>query len=416
MKKLIIAAVILLVLGILAYAFFGGKSAPAETGKPAPTETSTRPETGAPSADAADAQTPANTEEQTPAGTEEQTPAVLDLEAMYASREPDEIVMTIDGKPLTWQDYFYFYQIQAGQWEQQFQLYQAYGMALGWDSQADEEGHTFAELLGPGTEDLLRQFYAMESLADDLGVEFTEEEQAELQQNHQAFITGRFGEEGTEDQFWEFLDSIHVSRDLYWRINSYDFLYNACMRELCGENGEKLEEQEILAWMEDNGILSADHILISTADLEGAEKEEKAALAQKIAEELQAIEDVEKRFARFQELLAEYSEDPGGVDGYVFGPGVMVQEFYDGTLALEENQVSDPVESQFGYHIILRRPLHAEDEILAGYESYTGRQMLANERFNNAFDQKMESIQIVYADGFQAPDPRDFMSTTPVEG
>ena len=178
------------------------------------------------------------------------------------------------------------------------------------------------------------------------------------------------------------------------------------MREVCGKDGELLDEQEVLDWMEKNGILSANHILISTTDLDESAKAEKSALAQQIAEELQAIEDVEERIARFLELQEQYNEDPGTVEkGYVFGPGVMVQEFYDGTQALEENQVSDPVESQFGYHIILRRPLHAEDEIFTGgYSNSTARVMAASERFSALMDGKIESQQVVYAEGFTAPD------------
>lgn len=392
MKKLIIAAVILLVLGVLAYAFFGGGKTAAE--KPASTE-------------------PAEISE--PAGDEQETES-LGMEAMYALHEPDEIIMTIDGKPVSWNDYMYFYQSQASQLEQQFQMYQAYGMALGWNSIADEEGHTYAELMGQSTEDTLRQLFAVEGLAEDLGAELTEEEKAEMQQNHQDLIVSRFGEEGTEEQLYEFLDTLHVSPELYWRINSYGYLYEACMRELCGENGEKLNEQQILTWMEDNGILSADHILISTTDLEEADKEKKADLASEIAAELQAIEDAEARMARFLELKDLYNEDPGTVEkGYVFGPGSMVEEFYNGTLALEENQISDPVESEYGYHIILRRPLNTQDEIVSGYYTYTPRQLAADDLFTAALSEKLDSLQVVYANGFQAPNLADFLDIGPAE-
>lgn len=61
--------------------------------------------------------------------------------------------------------------------------------------------------------------------------------------------------------------------------------------------------------------------------------------------------------ALFDQLMAEYNEDSGEPDeGYTFGPGEMVDEFYDGTAALEEYEISDLVESQFGYHIIMRLP------------------------------------------------------------
>lgn len=62
----------------------------------------------------------------------------------------------------------------------------------------------------------------------------------------------------------------------------------------------------------------------------------------------------------FDALIAEYGTDPGmasSPDGYYFTDGEMVDEFYQGTLALAENEISDLVPSQFGYHIIQRLPL-----------------------------------------------------------
>ena len=399
MKKLIILLAILCLAGVAVVACTAGKAPAAPAA-----EVETPADAAEPVEDAAE---PADTEPvEDAAPTDAEETQSLDLEALYALHDPDEIVMTIDGEEIPWRDYFYFYQSHVAQLEQQFQMYQAYGYALGWNSPADEEGHTYAELVGTEVENAMRQILGVEALAKDLNVQLTEEEQAEMQQNHRDLITARFGEEGTEEQLYEFLDSLHVSPELYWRINSYSYLLDACMREVCGKDGELLDEQEVLDWMEENGILSANHILISTTDLDESAKAEKSALARQIAEELQAIEGVEERIARFLELQEQYNEDPGTVEkGYVFGPGVMVPEFYDGALALEENQVSDPVESQFGYHIILRRPLHAEDEIYTGgYSNSTARVMAASERFSALMDGKIESQQVVYAEGFTAPD------------
>lgn len=58
----------------------------------------------------------------------------------------------------------------------------------------------------------------------------------------------------------------------------------------------------------------------------------------------------------FAEVAAQYSLDgsaqQGGDLGW-FGPGVMIQPFEDAVIALEPGQVSDPVETRFGWHVVL---------------------------------------------------------------
>ena len=136
------------------------------------------------------------------------------------------------------------------------------------------------------------------------------------------------------------------------------------MESTYGAAGEKLSDEDVLAWANDNNYLHCKHILFLTKNDDGTDMtdEEKAEVrkeAETTLEELRALEsDREKLLERFDALMAD-ADDPGMTtfpDGYTFGEGQMVQEFEDGTRALEEYALSDIVESSYGYHIILRLP------------------------------------------------------------
>ncbi|MBT7609653.1 MAG: peptidylprolyl isomerase [Bacteriovoracaceae bacterium] len=59
----------------------------------------------------------------------------------------------------------------------------------------------------------------------------------------------------------------------------------------------------------------------------------------------------------FEELAKDFSKCPSGQSGGdlgEFGKGQMVVPFEEACLALEIDQVSLPVKTQFGYHLIKR--------------------------------------------------------------
>jgi len=85
--------------------------------------------------------------------------------------------------------------------------------------------------------------------------------------------------------------------------------------------------------------IRASHILV-----------EKQSQALKVAEELKAG-------GNFSELAKKYSTCPSGKKGGdlgQFGRGQMVKEFEKVAFSLKPGQISDPVKTQFGYHIIKR--------------------------------------------------------------
>jgi parvulin-like peptidyl-prolyl isomerase len=116
-------------------------------------------------------------------------------------------------------------------------------------------------------------------------------------------------------------------------------------------------EQELSAYLEEHREdydtpeeVHARHILIRVP--EGASEAE-------IAQAKKQIEDIKKELengADFAELAKKYSQDPGsapnGGDLGFFRRGQMVKEFEDAAFSLEPGQISDPVRTQFGFHLI----------------------------------------------------------------
>jgi len=100
------------------------------------------------------------------------------------------------------------------------------------------------------------------------------------------------------------------------------------------------------------GFIRVRHILVADE-----------ATAKLVKEKIDAGED-------FETLLAEYSTDPGmqgdaNAEGYLVGEGASyVEPFLNAALALaKDGDVSDPVESDYGWHIIKRVSTEAAHEI-----------------------------------------------------
>lgn len=96
----------------------------------------------------------------------------------------------------------------------------------------------------------------------------------------------------------------------------------------------------------------ASHILINAAkDTPAADRDQAKARAQEL------LAQVRKSPASFAEVAKKSSQDsgsaPAGGDLNFFGRGAMVKPFEDAVFAMKKGEISDVVESDFGYHIIL---------------------------------------------------------------
>lgn len=103
-------------------------------------------------------------------------------------------------------------------------------------------------------------------------------------------------------------------------------------------------------------------------------------------DEAKAIEAELKNGADFATLAKEKSKDPGAAEGGDLGyftKDQMVPEFADVAFKLDKGQISDPVKTQFGWHIIKvedkrTKPTPTFDEVKPQLESYVAHRAQAD--------------------------------------
>ncbi|WP_187759663.1 peptidylprolyl isomerase [Thiospirochaeta perfilievii] len=136
-----------------------------------------------------------------------------------------------------------------------------------------------------------------------------------------------------------------------------EFTYQYRMQELSKyavESDTEVSDKEIETYYNDNkesvfaqpGTVTARHILVTTDN-----KSEEEALTK--------IKDIKEKISGgmdFSQAAVEYSEGPSGPNGGQLGSfqkGQMVGEFEVVAFSIPVNTVSEPVLTQFGYHLIL---------------------------------------------------------------
>jgi len=126
------------------------------------------------------------------------------------------------------------------------------------------------------------------------------------------------------------------------------------------------------------------HILLKTTDKPATEEPKIKAKAEDIEKQLKAG-------ANFAELAKKYSEDPGAAQtgGEYKGVtrGQMVPEFEQAAFSLKPGQISDPVKTTYGYHI-LQVEKH-EDARLRPFEEVKS-EIAANLKKQRASDQMQQ--------------------------
>lgn len=287
---------------------------------------------------------------------------------------PDAIVASLNGNGASADLVAYWIGYDVSYLNSYMQYYT--GSSINWDDTLSD-GMSVADYVKASVLSSVKQHLVLENLASKYGVTLTAEQEAAMAESDQSYID----QYGSEDAFEAEIAKLGMRRETYDRVARSNYLYQN-LYQLYNTEGSALyaSDEDLAVYAADQNYITADHILLSTKDLTTGEaltdeqKAEKKALAEEIKQKLDACEgDIDELTALFQELADQYSEDPGRESyptGYTFTTGSMVQEFEDAAYALSEGEVSEVVESSFGYHILLRLPLDksaAADEVREEY-------------------------------------------------
>lgn len=271
--------------------------------------------------------------------------------------------------------------ITAAQWLQWAASYadqyaQYFGSDLPWDQ--DDGSGTMEDAIKEAALQMAQLYALLPGEAAREGVAVDDSQLAEDEASLDKMAEDLGGDEMAQHYLWQ----IPLTRQSYLDMRLSAMASGAIQEARYGENGtQRPTDAQVLAYATDElGIAyRVKHILLTTVDtskpltdedgkytgeyepLDEATVAEKRKLAEDILAQLEGSSDP---VALFDDLMHQYSEDTGlssNPDGYDAQVGQMVEPFEKASLALKEGEFSGIVESAFGYHIILRLPIIADN-------------------------------------------------------
>jgi len=284
--------------------------------------------------------------------------------------DPDAAAVSIDGNDIPASELFYIlYNLQS--------MYEMYGIT---DWSAVYEDKTYGDVLREEVENSVLQINYLYSLAAEHGIELTDEDL-----------------EGISTDVSSFMDYINdgiVEKFGFTEENVKEVL----SKSVLGEQGynaavAKIVETQSKEVIEENKFRTIQHILISTAqgttetnesgetvEAETVDEEtykaEKRALAEEVLAKAKAGEDFAALAEEYNDdSSSEYSMNAAGVDetGTTF-----VTEFVEAANALGEGEISDIVETEYGFHIIKCITTFNEEVSMTAREAVAGNEVYTN--------------------------------------
>lgn len=179
----------------------------------------------------------------------------------------------------------------------------------------------------------------------------------------------------TDDEYQEFLKTNEMTEEYLTEAIKKEYIINHYLEK----NIETLAptDDELKKIFEETKMseqVRASHILLNTE------------------EEAKAVKERLNKGENFEDVAKEVSVDPSkdnGGDLDFFSYGDMVKEFSDAAFSMEIGDVSDPVKSQFGYHIIKVTDKKTDDKVT--FE--TSKDSLTEKYKTNKYNELIENLK-----------------------
>lgn len=328
-----------------------------------------------------------------------------DLAYQTADVKRDSELLTVDGVGVPAEEYLFWLSNAIYQEKN-------YG-GLADDSAWEEtlwDGSNTTEALKADALETTKFYQVVRNKAKELGLTLSEEQQAQSQADLEDVKT----QLGSDEAYQEWLDNYCISADGISALNDVYYLSLALRDRLEADGALTVTQEDLDTFMKEEGVYAAKHILISTRRINEAgtayeelPAEEKAAAFLKAQDLRQQLRDGGDSEELFDTLMSEYSEDSRLEDGTLSSPdgytyicqNWMVPEFEEGAMALAVGEISEPIESTYGYHIILRIEPDMEMVKSECDEDY---------KYDSMLQTWMDEAEVTTTKAYDELDPHDF--------
>lgn len=249
--------------------------------------------------------------------------AIMLLSTACSKKGPEGVVATVDGAEISQETFDTYYGINRG--------YIVNNVGEEGLNETNESGKTYGQIIREQVLDSLIYNQIMVNKAKEKGIDVQEKVKEQLASEKEYL---------GEEEFNKLLKSLNIDEAQYTKMIEDNLLVTDFIEQT--KNEYKIDEAEIKKYYDENKEkftkVKASHILVDTEDE-----------AKKIIERLNAGE-------KFEDLAKELSKDPsvaanGGDLGF-FGKGRMVPEFEEFCFSAKVGDVSEPVKTDYGYHVI----------------------------------------------------------------